>query len=261
MKTHKLKLALILMLCVNLLSSLTVSSQNRGKSSSRIKSIALVSTMIGKITQVPIPVMDAPPFIKKTNSIAPLIINEEEQSVDRIREVLGEGLKKRFNCAVYYGNTLTTEPEYQEVIKKYNFPDNLKIDDKNFPNIIIPADEKNLFKFDNTKDYYQIEKFLKNKDNTQNTASEICNLLGTDLVVVSYSSIEVVRYRTFGGYADVSLYSYIFIYDKEGKLLGENVSHGKPVKIVGDELTEYKTILDTLPNFIDQLIEWATRKL
>jgi hypothetical protein len=256
MKTNKLKLALILLVCVNLLTSVSVSSQNSEKSSGNIKSIALISTLIGKINQSPTPLISAGPFNKKINSIASLIIKEEEKCIDGYRDAVASSLKKYFNCEILYGSTLTTKSEYQEIIKKYNFPDNLKIDDENFPKILIPNDETNLFAFDNWK---AVPYFLRKEKNTKNTTSEICKLLGTDLIAVSYSSMYNQKYGTFGGHAKVYMFTSIFIYNKEGKLVSKAYNASKPVKIVGDDLNEYKTVLGSLPNILDEMMIKASK--
>ena len=247
---NKLKLALILLVSINLLISISVLSQDSEKSNGNIKSIALISTLIGKINQPKTPLLDAGPFNKKTNSIASLIIKEEEKSIDGYRDTIASSLKKYFNCEILYGSTLTTKSEYQEIIKKYNFPDNLKIDDENFPEILIPNDETNLFAFDN---YKYVAYFLRKEKNTKNTTSEICKLLGTDLVAVSYSRMSIKKYGTFGGHAKVYMFTSIFIYNKEGELVSMAYNASKPVKIVGDDLNEYISILGSLPNILDEM--------
>ncbi len=252
MKTNKLKMALILMVCGNLLFSISVSSQNSEKSSSNIKSIALISTMIGKIKQSPLPLLDATPFNNKTNSIAPLIIKEEKEIINWYRVSVASSLKKHFNCEVLYGDTLIAKPEYQEIIKKYNFPDNLKTGDENFPQIHIPKDEKNLFMFDDGSK--NVQKCLKNEEKTKSTTSEICKLLGTDLVAVSYSFMDIVKYGAFGSYAKVSLMTFIYLYNKEGKLIGKAYNSSKPVLAVGDEVMGYETVLGTLPDILDKVV-------
>jgi hypothetical protein len=85
MKMNSLKLRLITLAIFSILFSVPGTSQNPGNDS---KTMALISTMMGKIIQSPIPLMDAPPFNKKTNSIAPLIIKEEEKSIDEYREAV-----------------------------------------------------------------------------------------------------------------------------------------------------------------------------
>ena len=261
MKASNLKLVGILIISISLFANAPVSSQNSEKGNSNIKSIALISTMIGKIVQPPLPLLDAPPFNKKTNSIAPLLIKAEEESIDGYRDAVASSLKKHFNCEVVYGNSLITTPKYQEVIKKYNYPDNLKIDDVNFPKIIIPKDETNLFMFDNGKKVFQ---FLKDKNKTQSTTSEICKLLGTDLVAVSYTHIAPKKIGAFGGHAKLVLFTVIYLYNKEGKLIGSKFFFGlwnDPVKAVGDDIKDYKTVLNCFPGAVDELIVKVSQKV
>jgi len=237
---------------------LNTSDQVFSQSSGNVKSVALISTLLGKIVQSPIPLLDAGPFNKKTNSIAPLIIEEEVKSIDGIREAIATSIKNHLNCEVVYGNTLVAKPEYAEVIKKFNYPDGLRIDDENFPKIIIPKDEANLFRFTDGK---KVANFLKDAENTQNTASEICKLLGTDFVAVSYSSMMVKSYGWFGGHADLCMSSFIYFYDREGKLAGYGTNISKTVSAVGDDVMDYRTVLNALPDILDKMMVKATKKM
>jgi hypothetical protein len=258
MKTDKLKIWLIIIISVILVGSIPASSQNTGKIGGNSKSIALISTMIGKIIQSPIPLLDAGPFNKKTNSIAPFIIEEQVKSVDGFRESVASSMKKHINCEVLYGSALTTKPEYIEISKKYNFPDNLKIDDENFPKIQMPKDEMNPFMFDNGR---KVAEYLKNEDKTKSTTSDICKLLGTDFVAVSYSSMGVQSYGWFGGHAQISLLTNIYFYDKDGNLVAKGNNISKPIRAVGDDIMDYKAVLNTLPEILDKMMVKVSKKM
>jgi hypothetical protein len=257
MKKSNFKMVLSLLVSVIFLATMSASSQNLQKGNTQVKSIALISTMIGKIVQSPIPLLDAGPFNKKTNSIAPLIVKEEENSIDGFRDEVAASLKKYFNCDVVYGKSLTSKPEYQEITKKYNFSDNLKIDDDNFSRIYMASDETNFFKFDNGKKVYN---FLKDEENTTNTTAEICKSLGTDLIAVSYSSMYVRSYGMFGGHAQIAMYTSIFLFNNEGKLVSKSDRIDREtVRAAGTDIMEYKAVLKLFPQALDKMMQKAAK--
>jgi hypothetical protein len=262
MKTKRCLPSLILPVCLLLFSSIPVLSQDTDKGGGNNKSIALVSTMIGKISQSPVPLLDAPPFNNKTNSIAPFIIKEEELIINDYRDSVASMLKKSCNCEVLSGNTLTTNPGYQDIIKKFNFPENLKTNDENFPNIIIPKDEVNIFNFDDTRNFKVIN-YLINAEKTKNTTSEICKLLGTDFVAVFFSNISITKYGMFGGHAQLGLYTIICIYNEEGKLICKAWIY-KPMRTIrasGDNVLDYRAVLVTLGDYLDKLTGRVAKKM
>jgi hypothetical protein len=258
MKTTILKSFLILVMSTNFVIFNPASSQDTKQQQGNIKSIALVSTMVGKIVQSVTPLLDAGPFNKKTNSIAPLIIKEEVNSIDKIRDEIAAAISRNLNCEVLYGSKLTGKSEYAEIQKKYNYADNLKIEDDNFPNIIIPTNEMNLFRFENGK---KVPEFLKNEEETKTATGEICKMLGTDLIAVSYSNMCVESYGMFGGHAQISLITYLYFYNKDGTLVAKSLNRSNSLRAAGDDVMEYKTILGFIHEISDKLITKAAKKL
>jgi len=261
MKQSRIILVLVLILSTLLVSFRPETSKCAQTSSGQIKSIALISTMIGKIVQPGVPLLDAIPYNKKINSIAPLIIKAEMKSIDDFREEVALSLKKQFNCDVYYGSSLVNRPEYIEIIRKYNFPDSLNIqqsDNKYFPNIIIPNDEKNLFNYSNG----DVIDYMKNKDVAKNIiSSDICKLLGTDLVAVSYSTLSVVRMWGFGSKGDICLKTYLFIFDREGKLIVNEHSKSSVLKgVSGDDMADYENQLKSISYILPELMVKVSEK-
>jgi len=201
--------------------------------------------------------MDAGPFNNKTNSIASLIVGEEVKCIEGFRETVASGLKNKFNCEVLYGTTLVKKPGYIELATKYNFPEELNTGNEHFPKIIIPKDETNFFQFTKGK----VEKFLEDAKVVKPKAAEICKSVGTDYIAVSYSTLAAVGFGMFGGHGNICLYTYLFIFDKEGDLVFQGDNHSKPVRVVGDDLMEYKAPLNSLSEALPKILEKAAKKM
>jgi len=211
----------------------------------KVKSIALISTIIG-----PTAIQDYSPiagvFNKKSKSISSKIIDEEKNNIEEFREQVAAGLKRRFSCNVYYGQSLSTKPEYIEITKKYNFPDKLN-------DLIIPTDEINPFPYGSNTAWYLQKK-------SKSITSEICRTLGTDLIAVSYSSFFLPSQTPGDTKASLCLYSLLFFYNTNGFIaFGEGYSD--KIKMSGDDIEDYKNLLKTMPSILDPLINEAIKKI
>ena len=245
MKTNKLILFMFFLASITLLSFSPYSYKNNEKDSGKVKSMALVSVVIGSVNNMK---TFASHIDNKISSIAPLIVELENKSVYNMRDSLAASLKKYFNCEILYGSSLVNRPEYIELTKKYNFPENVHARGGVIPTNIIPGDEKFIF-----PDYYQF--FLWSKKKTKSYSTDICKLLGTDLIAISITSIFVpqVQIGSLSGHFSIGLGSTIFIYDKEGNVYYYGCE-SKYVRTEGDVLNDYKTLLDKYPQMLPKIV-------
>jgi len=102
-----------------------------------VQKIALVSTMIGKIQQSPIPLLDAAVFNAKTNKIADQIMDMQKKAVDKYQVLVASGLKNNFNCQVIYADSLHNLPGFVVIKEKYNFKNGLRLKSDNYPFIFL----------------------------------------------------------------------------------------------------------------------------
>ena len=182
--------------CIILICSCS-SSKNihyYGTNTEKIEKIALISTIIGKIDQPTLPLIDAAEFNYKTNDIADKINQLQIQKVDEYRSLLASSIKKYFKCSVIYGDSLHYAQEFGILKEKYDFPEALKINNKNFPKLICGSNDINPFQFENGK----VTEFFKDPVNYQNPISVICKTLGADIIIVSFSRLLVYGTSAFG---------------------------------------------------------------
>lgn len=257
MKKNNLFLICLFLASTMLMSFKPITTTKAEKSSVPIKSITLISTMIGKMIQPPIPLLDAGPFNKKTNSIAPLIVEHEMKSIESYREAVASSLKTQFNCDVIYGNALTSKPEYKELISKYNFPTSLIIDNPNFSRIIINNDEKNPFMIEDGN----VFKYMRNVEQYKINIAEMCTSLKTDYLAVSYSNLAAVGFGMFGGHGRIVLQTAIYIFDKDGNMVAKGSKDTKQLRTVGDDIMDYKTQLNSLSEILTPMMEKVAKKL
>jgi hypothetical protein len=231
-------------------SCATIKVKNSGTKTEPVKSIILFSTMIGRIQQPVLPLIDAAAFNEKTNSIADQIMDLQKQTIDNYREIISNSLKKHFNCEVFSAASLHSIPEFSELKAKHNYSKNLRVDNNHFPQIIIGSDDINPFQFENGK----IIQYFKEPGNYKQIISEINTMLKSDLVAVSYSQLSVIGAGMFGAWGNLRLDTYIYLFDKDGVLVTEGHTWSKQANISGRELQQYKYQLDNLSWIIEPLM-------
>ena len=247
----KINVMVVLSLILLATSCTTVKVQNSAKKVAPVNSIALFPTMIGSLKKINFS-LGAAAFNPKVNGIAEQIIDMEKKSVDNYRTTISASLKQNFNCEIISGESLTSKPEFSELKNKYNYQQNLKVDDENFPEIILASNDFNPFQFNkgNVINYF---KDTTNHKQYKQTISDICKKLKTDLIVVSYSELHASGINFGRGYLE--LYTYIYLFDKDGDLVseGHNSTDVKPT-ISGREVEEFKAKIDKLSSLLDPLM-------
>lgn len=220
-----------------------------GKQISEIQSITLISTMIGKIKQPVLPLIDAAAFNEKTNSIADQIMNIQEQNINNYREIVASNLKKSFNCNVIYSETLYSIPEFAELKEKLNFPNALSIENDHYPFIISADGDINPFRYEkgNVISYFNYPAY-------KGIIAEIMKRVKTDLLAVSYSTLTVVNANAFGISGSLRLDTYIYLFDKSGDLVSDGHSWSKPTAISGKNIEDYLSQLDNISLILDPML-------
>jgi hypothetical protein len=214
-----------------------------------VQKIALVSTMIGKIQQSPIPLLDAAVFNAKTNKIADQIMDMQKKAVDKYQVLVASGLKNNFNCQVIYADSLHNLPGFVVIKEKYNFKNGLRLKSDNYPFIFTAKDDINPFNFDNGN----IDSYFRDSLNYKSTISEISKKLNTDLIAVSYSTLATGA-GSFGIYGQLQLVTILYIFDKNGDLLSKSSNMSKPTNISGSDIEEYRSQLDNLSLLLDPML-------
>lgn len=239
------------MFCVLILASCATLKVNYyGKKVDKIQNITLLSTMIGKIQQPVFPLIDAAAFNGKTNSIADQIMDLQKKNIDNYREIIASSLKKNFNCEVIYGNSLQEKPEFIEIKEKFNFPNALRIENDNYPMIIVSSNDINPFKYEKGK----VVPFFKEPSNYKNVISEICKINNSNLLAVSYSTLTVTGAGMFGAWGFLRLDTYLYLFDRDGDLISDSQTWSKQSKISGKDIEQYKSQLDNLSIILEPMM-------
>jgi hypothetical protein len=250
MKTNFLKLSAWAILLFTFASCSTIRVSYYGRSEEKVKKIALVSTMIGKVDQQIFPLIDAAIFNAKVNKIADDIFEMEKRNVDKLRDRVGESLAANFKVNVIYGDSLYKLSEYGELKKKFDFKRALDTNNERFPFIIIPKKEINPFMFEKGN---VISYFNETEKNYTQPISSIANKLKVELVAVSYSYISTGA-GSFGISGVAQAITYLFIFDKKGNLISSSTNFSKGTVVSGSNVDHFNTEIDNLMGMIDPMM-------
>jgi hypothetical protein len=250
MKNKIFRINYLAVIALVLSSCATMKINYSGKKIDNVQDITLLSTMLGKINQPVIPLIDAAGFNAKTNNLADQIMDMQKKNIDNYREIVASSLKKNFNCEVIVGNSLQEKPEFTELMEKFNFQNALRIENDHYPMIIAGSKDINPFRFENGK----VLIFFTVPSNYKNTISEICRKLDSDLIAISYSTLTVSGVSAFGIRGALRLDTYIYLFDKEGDLISDGHTWSKPANISGKQIDDYRSQLDNLSIIIEPMM-------
>lgn len=179
-----------------------------------VNSVALIQVMVGEpsiqfesqdsveVSGNKIPYLD---FFRVQQSHAPLVF----------RNFLANEFSRQFRINVVYGEDMVQDESYIELGKQYNKNDFLATKNSKFPYIQLGPGEFNYFRFYEGSVYHY---FKRNKFNIE-LNERIAEVLGTDLIIVSFS--QIVEGDNYLLYKDPfhKLYTSIYIFNHKGTFL------------------------------------------
>lgn len=249
MRNFKTTLFAVLILMFSSCSTIKVNYY--GPKVENVQSIALVSTMIGKIQQPIFPLIDAGMFNEKTNSIADQIMDIQKKNINNYQKVVAGSLKRNYNCKVILGDELLAIEGYKQLQDNLNNKKNLRIENDHFPYII--SAENDIYPFPFVKG--NVLNFFKTPENYRSITTEIGKTVGTDLFAVSYSTLAIGGVGYFGIYGTLYLVTYLYIFDKDGNLVADASSISKPTSVSGKQIDEYRDQLDNISIILDPMMQ------
>jgi len=250
MKNNFLKLMSLAITAIAFSSCATMKINHYGKKVNNVQNIALFSTMIGKIQQPVLPLIDAAAFNEKTNSIADQIMDLQKKNIDKCQGIVASSLNKNFNCKVLYADALHTMAGYVELKEKFDFKSALRIENDNYPFVITAKNDINPFRLEKGN----VLKYFNSSTNYKGVMAELGKKMNTDLIAVSYTTLTVAAVGMFGIYGNLRLDTYLYLFDKEGDLISDAHTWSKPTNISGKKIDEYRAQLDNLSIIIEPMM-------
>jgi len=250
MKTNAIRIVVLVTMASIVASCSTMKINFSDQKMEKVHSITLVSTLIGKIQQPVLPLIDAAAFNDKTNSIADQIMNLQGQKVDDCRQVVASSLERNCHCKVICGDSLFRKAVFSELKNRFDFKDALQTNKKRYPYITIAHGDINPFQFEKGN----VTKYFNEPNNYKSTMVELSKKLDTDLIAVSYSELRVVNAGMFGLFGSLRIDTYLYLFNREGFLVASGYTWSKPKNISGKKIEDYQWHLDNLSVVVEPMI-------
>lgn len=214
------------------------------------KTMGYFPAYFGPIKQPVLPLIDAAAFNAKTNEIADQIMDMQKQKIDTIREQTRRTIEENYGFHIVTSRELENDTAFITLREKYNNLRALLVDDKNFPIITMASGDINIFNFQDGN----VTEYLSNPQNSKYSVKQICNMLGLDGLIITYSRFNVIGVTGFGISGNIRLETYLYVYNQEGDLIAEGVVASKPEIIGGKYVEEYSNRLYDYPMLIKLLV-------
>jgi hypothetical protein len=258
MRPAQAKISAIVLLVLISSSCSTVKVTRSGRNlNEEIQNISLLSTMIGECRTPDLPIIDAEFFKIKTDKITDQIIDIQKKNIDNYRRIVSESLAENFNCIVLAGTALHAKTGYEVLKQEYHDPIALRTNDDHFPLITIASGDINPFRF---IDGDAVD-FFRTPSNYEVRIAAIAKILETDVVAVSFSTLNMPYAGPFGLWGYITLETRLYLFSNNGKLISRGCTRSKTRSLSGSNIDDYLAQLDNISLLMDPLLNKMINKL
>lgn len=200
---------------------------------SSIDTLNLISAMIGPVFQPTLHLIDAAAISGKTNKIADEIIQAEEERIEVFKDDLVPTLRESLPVVIRTANELEFDG-----IDAYRVDKAAQSENNNFPLVLFGEGDLNFQRYGKMKNLRN--EFESNNELRENVAN-FADKSNLSNAAICYNRLAVLSVGPFGG---LRLETYLFVFDRRGKIVIEPTGLLEPVTISGKVLNEYTTELD-----------------
>lgn len=254
-KIVRFSLIFSLLIGLSACTSLRVKAPVAYGSRSDIQKIALVTTLVGPIQQPETPIGDASTFNKKTDALAEELNALLQKKADQFYQTLGKGLGTALNAEVRYGEGLKESERYDRALRDAVTENLILKGAGKFKTFYVGEGGFNVLPFDNG----EVVNFLETSSRLRSIVRGLTRDLETEAVAFSYHYLDIDRVQAYGAGAKVKLVSHIFLYNDRGVVIGQGYGETEAVKITGDNLEEYRAVLDQYPGLQNMILTEMTK--
>jgi hypothetical protein len=218
------------------------------------QSTAIAAFYIAPISQPEIPVADASTFNKKMEEIAPEINALLQKKAAAFQSEWAEGLEAELGLPVKYGEALKESDRYERAERKQEL-EALRIKGKApFNTIYVAPGGLNMFEFEEGK----VVEFIEESPRVRSFVRSLSRDLGAEVLAYAHTQIVVEKPRKFGAEASAKLEINYYLFNDAGEMVGHAYGESEPLTIVGNDLAEYRSLIDTYAELQPQILTALT---
>ena len=231
---------------VSLLSSacgnLRIKTEMPYQPNAKVKKIALVALHLNPPVLPETPVGDASAFNKK------LIANKKEiqelfnREVEKMTNELGMGLEAQMGISTNYGQALKDVKGYDRLASKSD-DEVLKVKNDIFSEILIADGSLSLLDFEEGK----VKEYLEESPRLRSQVRSLSKSLNAELIAYANARVVVDKVLRYGEKANIRLLIDIYLFDDQGKLVGQSYGETEPYMVSGSSAKDFDLVFEAYP--------------
>jgi hypothetical protein len=250
LRNLKFPLLIVLIFALGRCGSLRIDAPVPYAQSAEIKKVALMAVYVSPFQQPKTPVADASTFNKKTDALAEELNQLLVDKANQFAQSLAKGIEMQLGVEVLTGKALESTRGYDR-FKRDEEKEPLQIaGTSKFNTIYVAQGGFNVFDFDNGA----LQEFIDESPRLRSVARKQARNLESSAVAFSHTRVVLDQVSPLGKKAAARLYTDIYIYDDKGKLIGHGSGETKSINITGDDLAQYKLVLDQYPELQNKVL-------
>tara|TARA_R110002050_G_scaffold110013_2_gene221910 strand:+ start:19389 stop:20165 length:777 start_codon:yes stop_codon:yes gene_type:complete len=233
---------LVLSLLTSACGNLRIKTEMPYQPDAKVKKIALVAVYLNPPVLPETPAGDATAFNRKLEAnkkeIHALFTNE----VEKLTNELGMGLEAQLGITTDYGLALKDGKGYDRLASKSE-KEALKVKNEIFSEILISDGSLSLLEFDEG----QVIEYLEESPRLRSQVRSLSKSLQAELIAYANVQLVVDKVQRFGEKANIRLLVDIYLFDDQGKMVGQSYGETEPFIITGSEAKELSVAFEAYP--------------
>jgi hypothetical protein len=222
--------------------NLRIKTEMPYQTNAKVKKVALAAVYLNPPLLAETPAGDAPTFNRRLISHQDEIKALFTKEVAKLTNELGMGIEAQYALTTEYGQNLKKLKGYDRLVSKME-KEALKKENEVFSEILISDGSISLFDFEEG----EVEDYLENSPRLRSQVKSIGKSLDAELIVFANATVVIDKVQRYGTKANVRLLIDIYLFDEDGRLVGQSYGETEPYIIEGSSAKEFSGVFDAYP--------------
>lgn len=222
--------------------SLRIKAYQPYQSPAKAKKMAAVA-FYSRINPLPeTPVGGAEPFAKKVQKLESDLIELMQAETNKMYYAFGSGLEAQFGLPSIYAKGLESASRYERALQKAE-NEVLKYGKSPFDRIFLGEGGFNPFEFEEG----ELKEYLEESPRVKSAVRGLLKNLDSEVLAVGFTRLDISKVSRLGERASALMQVDYYFFDEQGKLIGHGYGETEPVEVTGDDLGQFRSLLQDYP--------------
>jgi len=232
----------ILSIIASACGNLRIKTEMPYQANAKVKKIALIALYLNPPELPNIPVGDASAFNRK------LIENKKDiqllftREVEKLTNELGMGLEAQLALTTDYGSALKANKGYDRLASKME-KEALQVNNDIFTEILISDGSLSLLDFEEG----EVQEYLEESPRLRSQVRSLSKSLNAEIIAFANARVVVDKVQRFGEKANIRLLIDIYLFDEQGKIVGQSYGETDPYLISGAAAKDFDAVFQAYP--------------